>query len=153
MKKIGLFMKLLATGTLTMLLAACYGTIQVMYGVPYSQRSGIIKVQNSDTPPSPIPDIKVTFYSTVLDANQLPDSSTWQFLREGPPAHAGSLLYTEYLDDHELLLAKLEDIDDELNGGPYATQVIILEGNGTVKTVTMVEDEPTEDIAAKPEEP
>ena len=151
MKKIGLFLKLLATGTLTMLLAACYGTIQVMYGVPYSQRSGIIKVQSSDTPPSPIPDIKVTFYSTVLAANQLPDSSTWQFLREGYTADAGSLQYTEYLDDHEMLLAKLEDVDGDVNGGPYATQVITVDD--TEEIVIMVESEPTEEIVTIPEEP
>ncbi len=149
MKKIGLFLKLLATGTLTMLLAACYGTIQVMYGVPYSQRSGVIKVKRTDN--TPIPGIKV-MYTTDPDATYILDSPSWrQPMGEIHTDAEGSLQYIEYLDDYELLWAKLEDVDGEDNGGHYATQVITVDD--TEEIVIMVESEPTEEIVTIPEEP
>lgn len=141
MKKVGLILKLLATGTLTMLLTACYGAIQVMYGVPYSRRSGLIRVQRADT--TPIPGIKV-MYTTDPDASYMLDSPSWQPMGVGQTDSEGALQYTEYLDDYELLWAKLEDIDGEEHGGQFATQVIAVDDS--IEDVTMVELEQTEEI-------
>jgi putative lipoprotein (rSAM/lipoprotein system) len=137
MKKVGLILKLLATGTLTMMLAACYGTIQAMYGVPYSRRSGVIKVQRNDT--TPIPGIKV-MYTTDPNASSTSGNPGWQPLGHGYTTPDGILQYSEYLDYHEQMYAMLVDVDGVENGGPYTTLVITVDE--TEEIVTMIENEP-----------
>jgi hypothetical protein len=134
MKKVSLILKLLATGTLTTLLAACYGTIQVMYGVPYGQRSGTIRVQREGDgdEPIPIPGIKVT-YTTYPDYSQ--PEAYWSELGTGYTDGTGMLGYSVYLDDHETLTVRLEDVDEGENGGLFDTQEINVDES--VETVTM----------------
>jgi hypothetical protein len=134
MKRVGLIFKLLATGTLTMMLAACYGTIMTLHNGLYGRRSGVIKVLNPES--MPIPGIKIS-YTTSLEANNPPDSTSWQPLGDGYTDPDGALRYTKYLDAYEILLVMLEDVDAEQNGGPYATLIIPVED--PEKIITMEE--------------
>lgn len=101
--KMGL--KLLATGTSTMLLAACYGVVQAMYGPPAGYREGRIQVVGNDG--ESLPGIKVSFQESD---SQNPDPNAW--FAAGVTEADGTHDYA-FAVDAAYLHVKLSDIDND----------------------------------------
>jgi hypothetical protein len=110
-------LKLVATGAFSVLLAACYGVIQVMYGVP--ARSGTIRVKGRASG-LPLPGIKVSFRShDPADALQASPWDPWPDYSDA----AGEVDFVTGLVS-DSLDAKLEDVDGAANGGLFAAATI-----------------------------
>ncbi len=83
-------LKFLATGTVSLLLTSCYGTVQPMYGVPLGVRETAVKVTNSAG--APISGLVVTALSPggFTDAGVTGTDGEAIVLVEGPgPASIG----------------------------------------------------------------
>jgi hypothetical protein len=116
-----IFLKVLATGTFSLFLAACYGVMTAMYGVP--ARYGTIRVKDSATK-APIPGIRVSFKSWA--SSQAETIAQWEpypVLSDG----GGEIDY-EYGYVDATLYAKLEDIDEAANGS-YAPRIATIDGS------------------------
>ncbi len=120
------FLKLLATGTLSVLLAACYGVIQVMYGVP--TRSGKILVKDA-TDGKGVPGIKVAFKTGIVPNE--PSSGDW----EPYPAlsDAGGAIAYAVTGFDGPLYARLEDADPLADGDYAPAEVLVDRGEVTVR--------------------
>jgi hypothetical protein len=113
-------LKFLATGTFTMMLAACYGTIQVMYGVPYALR-GMVKARKAGTD-IPVAGIKVSY---LLFQGAAPESGDWSEI--DLTDEEGTLAYVIQAEPDDGLLIKLEDLDGELNEGSFAETILTVD--------------------------
>jgi len=138
MKRISWFFKFLATGTFTMLLAACYGTIQVMYGVPYSMR-GLVKTRKIGTD-IPVQGIKVSYQ---IRQGAVSDSGDWSEIdvTDGE----GALAYDIIAEPDDVLFIKLEDMDGELNEGNFEATTITVD-----EAVEVVELVPVSALSRRP---
>lgn len=117
MRSVSLWLKLLATGSLTMLLSACYGTIAVMYGVPVTDLRGSVKtVRRTDG--LPLPGIEISY--THGDPADL---STENWMPLGKTDVTGSLDYFLTNEIWGNFSVKAEDTDGEGNGGDFQLQV------------------------------
>lgn len=130
MKKAALFFRILATGTISVLFTACYGTIQAMYGVP-SSIGGIIRTVKRDN--TPVPGIKVS-YKITYSSGTVPD--TWNNL--GQTGATGQLEYEVACDPEDTLSLKVEDLDGQENGGDFVSQILIVDESS--ETVTLEEE-------------
>ena len=120
-KKLALVLKIFATGSLSLLLSACYGVVQVMYGVPMGLR-GIVKVKSSEN--VALPGIKVSY--KVLTTGQ-PDPLNWNQL--GLTDSLGSLDYALYdFQGPEYSLKLLvEDVDGVENLGEFSPTTLVVD--------------------------
>lgn len=117
MRSFSLWLKVLATGSLTMLLSACYGTIAVMYGVPLTDLRGSVKTVRK-TDGLPLPGIEISY--TKGDPTDL-STENWKPLgKTDPTGTLDYLLTTEYWGQFSV---KAEDTDGADNGGDFQTQV------------------------------
>lgn len=116
-------LKFLATGTFSLLLTSCYGTIQAMYGVPFRLREATIRTQT--VAGAPIPGLHV-----VVHGNHV--------LESGTTDASGEVVLTADPDvDLEILVtdtdgaANLGDFSDAVQpvpkiGGPLGIDVTML---------------------------
>lgn len=118
-RRLSLLFKLLATGSLSMLLSACYGVVVAMYGVPYRLTGGV-RVQTADK--LPLPEIKVSYRQWPVSS---PEPTGWTALQ--PTDQNGLSGY--YLDPDlgENLRLRLEDADGPANGGNFLPQEVLVD--------------------------
>ena len=111
MKKMSLFLKIIATGSVSLLLAACYGTYAAMYGMPVTQRAGSFKIVDADTD-EPIEGIRVSY---------LDEESTINYSNKD-----GLVEYNISICDIDEITVFLEDVDENQNGKypEYTTESI-----------------------------
>jgi hypothetical protein len=139
-RRISIALKLLATGTFSLLLTACYGTVAMMYGVPAALRSGVIKVitKGSGANPVAVPGIKISLMGAYAELPSA-DDPNWLPI-DAISDQTGSLAFSTYMDYHRYY-AKLEDANDPLldNGADYATTIVVVdEDPETVEIDTVV---------------
>jgi len=124
MKKMKNILKVAATGSFTLLLAACYGVAYMM-----EAKRGEVTVLNPYS--DPIPDLELTlikndFIETNLGTTDRLGQAHWE------------------MDDYSDYKLKIRDIDGTENGGPYAENIINIETNsysGFYKTINMEEQD------------
>jgi len=129
MKRFKTVLQFLATGTLTMLLSACYGAVEMimpMYGVPYSRRTILLRTVDSATK-APVQAISVSY-------RYLP-AGTWQSFGSGATDRYGEASQALYLDSTDEIAIRVVDVDGPLNGGTYAEQSVVVD----VDTATATE--------------
>lgn len=115
MKRISTLLKLIATGSFTLLLSACYG---VYYFVDKK-----IKVTVTNTQGEPVQGIKVTYTEGFKGEVPLEE----EFYTEYPQTtdEYGETLITASVErDTKALFVKVEDIDGGENLGDFKTQII-----------------------------
>lgn len=98
-------LKLIATGTVSLLLTSCYGTVQAMYGVPFRLREVTIKTQTADTPARPIPGLRVSL------------SGTGSFMEAQTDLHGEAVFSAD--PDLDLTIS-VEDTDGSANLGEFS---------------------------------
>ncbi len=98
-------LKFIATGTISLLLTSCYGTIQAMYGVPFRLREATIRARTGDN--RPIPGLSVVIHGD-------------HFLESGKTDASGEAVLTADPDVDLSLL--IRDIDGAANLGEFADQ-------------------------------
>ncbi len=126
MKKLSLFFKLLATGSATMLLAACYGTYAAMYGMPVYDRSGSFQIIDSDTE-DPIEGLKVSY-----------EDEDGSFDYTDSYGMISYNLFTSYTDEINVII---EDVDDSENGMYPALTVKTIDADDDSIDVLRLESE------------
>lgn len=105
MKPISRMLKLIATGSVSLILAACYGVVYTM-----QQISGTFTVRSSETN-EPIPGLKVTLAGAgVRDNGQTDDNGRFSF--------------DVYPSGPEPVTATITDVDGTANGGDFGTAVV-----------------------------
>jgi hypothetical protein len=114
-----MILKLLATRSLSMLLSACYGSIQAMYGVFATLRRGI-HVRKADS--TPLPQIKVSYTATEAG---LPESNDWYDL--GRTDARGTLAYRVVADPPDSLKVRLVDDDGPAKGGAFMEKTLVVD--------------------------
>lgn len=121
MRRLSLWLKVLATGSLTMLLSACYGTITtlaVMYGAPVTDVRGSVKtVRKGDK--GPLPGIEISY--TQGDPTDF-GAENWKPL--GSTDETGMLDYELTNEGWGNFSVKAEDTDGPANGGEFETLVV-----------------------------
>ncbi|MDP3176930.1 MAG: radical SAM-associated putative lipoprotein [Spirochaetaceae bacterium] len=117
-----IILKVIATGAFSLFLAACYGVMAAMYGVP--TRNGTIRVKDSTTK-APIPGIRVSFKSWVSPQSEgMAQWEPYPVLSDGN----GKIDY-EYGYVNATLDAKVEDIDGTANGSYAPRTATINDGD------------------------
>jgi len=131
-RRVSIILKALATGSFTLILAACYGVYQVMYGVPANLKSGLIQVRKRSDG-TPLKGIRISFkgesdlsYPTEADGEGI-------FYTD----ENGEAEYTVEIEDDQYS-ALLEDVDGLDNGGSFASTSINIDEE--VETVELEEE-------------
>jgi len=120
-----MFLKLLATGTFTLLVACCYG---VMYGIPGSLRSGTVRARTQSG--DPVPGLSVRFLTGYAGY-----ADSWYESRTGTTDAAGACAYDVMVMDGESLKASLSDVDGPANGGTFADEELIVDEADEIVTM------------------
>ena len=120
MKKIAKMLKFIATGSMALLLSACYG---VAYQI--EQRSIRVKVKARTTSDEPIPGLAVSWGVGSKPSHWIPAGKT---------DTTGMALVACDTNIEDTVKIKIEDIDGDTNG-VYVAKTII--ADDTVKVVTM----------------
>lgn len=106
MRKLYAFIKFIAMGSLTLILTACYGAIEVMYGVPYRLLNGKVRIKDSQN--TPIPGLSVVL-AVKYDNYQVLSTVTDQ----------DGVADLQFEDIYSDLDVKVIDTDGENNGGTF----------------------------------
>lgn len=96
-------LKFIATGSVSLLLTACYGTIHVMYGVPIRMRDVAVRTVTASR--QPIPELRVVLYGQG-------------FHDEGTTNQQGEVLFST--DAQPPLSVQVQDLDGDDNLGAFA---------------------------------
>ena len=129
MKKTSALLKLIATGSLSIILTACYGMVAPMYGIPYAIKNyGKGRIKTIDGNGKVIPALKVT----MLELNKIVSDSVTD--DEGEYAYELSSM-TEY--DNKL---RIEDVDGENNGGKFKTRELYVFGSEETEAIYMASE-------------
>jgi len=131
MKYLSRILKFVATGSLTILLSACYGVVQAMYGVPINDMRGVIRAKKSDA--TPIPGIKVSWRSGFPAQG---DGVPWSDLGLTDPQ--GAIGYDVIVPLNAAMVARMQDVDGAANGGDFLEAVVPVDSNDKTIVLTTV---------------
>ncbi len=111
MSRLKKFLRVLVTGSFTMLLSACYGVM-----IPFS---ATLRVKNEDGT-SEIPELKISY-------KNYPEDEIW--MDAGTTDYNGEFQFSTMNYSNEEYAFKIEDVDFGENLGDFQTKVVSLEDN------------------------
>ncbi len=124
MKKIIPFFKLIATGSLSLILTACYGVaIKVMYGIPYNLNNRRVCVKNTEG--TPIPGLRLSVIEDDLRVKSVKYTDTMGEAEISTDEMNTGFDYDIYLDD----------MDGSGNLGHYESEFIPIDLYSDITTV------------------